>query len=50
VDILDFWGNNDYMSFATSDQELPAPNREGDAEGFTAMFDGKDLKGWKVLW
>jgi len=48
---IGFLGHNDYVEFRNIRiKELAANHREGAVpEGFTPLFDGKDLKGWKGL-
>jgi hypothetical protein len=48
---IGFLGHNDYIEFRNIRiKQLPLATGEGvPPEGFTALFDGKDLKGWKGL-
>jgi hypothetical protein len=48
---IGFLGHNDYIEFRNIRiQELPAEEKENSApEGFVALFNGKDLAGWKGL-
>ncbi len=48
---LGFLGHNDYVEFRNIRiKELPAiPRNNVPPEGFTALFNGKDLSGWKGL-
>ncbi|HSU57525.1 MAG TPA: DUF1080 domain-containing protein [Candidatus Dormibacteraeota bacterium] len=48
---IGFLGHNDYVEFRNIQiKELPKPEKENTPpEGFTALFNGKDLAGWKGL-
>jgi hypothetical protein len=48
---IGFLGHNDYIEFRNIRiQELPAEEKENSPpEGFTALFNGTDLTGWKGL-
>lgn len=48
---IGFLGHNDYLELRNIRiKELPAASAEGRApEGFTSLFNGKDLAGWKGL-
>jgi hypothetical protein len=48
---IGFLGHNDYVEFKNIRiKELPPTEKENTPpEGFTALFNGKDLKGWKGL-
>jgi hypothetical protein len=48
---IGFLGHNDYAEFRNiSIKELPSLEKENTPpEGFSALFSGKDLKGWKGL-
>ena len=48
---IGFLGHNDYIEFRNIRvQELPAEEKENSPpEGFVALFNGKDLSGWKGL-
>jgi len=48
---IGFLGHNDYVEFRNIRiKELPAKEQENKApEGFVALFNGKDLSGWKGL-
>ena len=48
---IGFLGHNDYIEFRNIRiKELPASGKQGSApEGFSSIFNGKDLKGWKGL-
>ena len=48
---IGFLGHNDYVEFRNIRiKELPSETADNQApKGFVALFDGKDLKGWKGL-
>jgi len=48
---IGFLGHNDYVEFRNLRvKELPAPEQDNaPPQGFTALFNGKDLTGWKGL-
>ncbi|HUR47377.1 MAG TPA: DUF1080 domain-containing protein [Candidatus Saccharimonadales bacterium] len=48
---IGFLGHNDYVEFKNIRvKELPSEEKDNTApEGFTALFNGKDLSGWKGL-
>ena len=48
---IGFLGHNDYVEFRNIQiKELPVRHKDNmPSEGFTALFNGKDLTGWKGL-